>query len=527
MGIVNRRHTAISKFESWWSIGHKQAYLNRVSFSQFVFTVHRDATVRSEKGVLHPYLIDEIDKHLVADLLKESVETFDFSTLTPYIPEWLTGFITLEDQFRYCPDCLKLGFHSPVHQLPWLEKCLIHGLSLVRGCPSCKRQLGYPLSQAKSSRVDRYHCPCGEPLWTDILLSSWPNLMDRKTLQPIQTYLDWIKDLTFPGIESLPSAFDFINFASASGGTINAQWLMCCLAAISNVPDSIRSAFFKIQIPHIQHISSSDVKANTIIQVIQTVGFRKLLESYMFWYEQTNLQPLLMSHANAIIPVLTNGHARCLKGQLRLNDLYLHNWADRKFYCNKVQNAFRFSTRWMWLHDDDRDSYYKEAAFELAVTLEKMGVVFLATRENKTFDPKWSACGRTVFLGDMKLDIHVCTALAQLLESIWKMELIKSANWLLSSDSEVQRHALMPFCGWSNPLVLVELGSNNDLDVMIWPRSTLESTLEIEYKKPVLSRLKQHIAQVAKEIAEEEARLIRDGNPLEKLLKRISSVSSR
>lgn len=30
----------------------------------------------------------------------------------------------------YCPDCIKYGYHAIFHQLPWMEKCLIHGNAL-------------------------------------------------------------------------------------------------------------------------------------------------------------------------------------------------------------------------------------------------------------------------------------------------------------------------------------------------------------------------------------------------------------
>jgi hypothetical protein len=40
-------------------------------------------------------------------------------------------------EFRYCPECLRFGYHSLMHQVPWLGRCPLHGAQLRTGCHRC------------------------------------------------------------------------------------------------------------------------------------------------------------------------------------------------------------------------------------------------------------------------------------------------------------------------------------------------------------------------------------------------------
>jgi len=42
--------------------------------------------------------------------------------------------------FRYCPECLHIGYHTPLHQLPWIPSCPWHQRRLLQECVSCGRR---------------------------------------------------------------------------------------------------------------------------------------------------------------------------------------------------------------------------------------------------------------------------------------------------------------------------------------------------------------------------------------------------
>ena len=54
--------------------------------------------------------------------------------------------ILLSDGVRFCPQCLALGFHSPIFYFPSLKTCPFHGCLLENTCPSCRLRFSPGLS---------------------------------------------------------------------------------------------------------------------------------------------------------------------------------------------------------------------------------------------------------------------------------------------------------------------------------------------------------------------------------------------
>lgn len=58
------------------------------------------------------------------------------------LPVWMpfacdTAVLELEYTFRYCPECLRAGYHSLIQQVPWLARCIWHGAKFRTGCRRC------------------------------------------------------------------------------------------------------------------------------------------------------------------------------------------------------------------------------------------------------------------------------------------------------------------------------------------------------------------------------------------------------
>lgn len=60
--------------------------------------------------------------------------------------------IILTDRVRICPACIRVGYHSTVHQLSGLARCPIHDLALRDTCPQCSHSMP-PFALVRS--------PCG------------------------------------------------------------------------------------------------------------------------------------------------------------------------------------------------------------------------------------------------------------------------------------------------------------------------------------------------------------------------------
>lgn len=78
------------------------------------------------------------------DAIAHALSLTSASTLN--IATWLPfqgGSSDLEANwsFRYCPVCLRQGFHSLLHQLPWVDRCPWHRTRLLAKCAICDSPL--------------------------------------------------------------------------------------------------------------------------------------------------------------------------------------------------------------------------------------------------------------------------------------------------------------------------------------------------------------------------------------------------
>ena len=85
--------------------------------------------------------------------------------LSTYAPRWRCK-LNVRDHFRFCPDCLALGYHSIFYQLVALVRCPVHGVPLVSSCTQCHEST--PRCEPKWYAIDReyrcYRCVTNEPM---------------------------------------------------------------------------------------------------------------------------------------------------------------------------------------------------------------------------------------------------------------------------------------------------------------------------------------------------------------------------
>jgi len=59
---------------------------------------------------------------------------------------------------RFCPVCLRAGYHSTLFQIRHVESCPVHAIKLRVGCPACAVLVPYRLPRG---RHPAYGCGCG------------------------------------------------------------------------------------------------------------------------------------------------------------------------------------------------------------------------------------------------------------------------------------------------------------------------------------------------------------------------------
>ena len=91
-------------------------------------------------------------------------------------------------RFRYCPLCMRVGYHTLLHQLPWIHRCPWHSVALSTACRRCGREV---CALADWLPDQNLACPCGHALLStdDALAQSAGSLPGASNF--IAGYLEW------------------------------------------------------------------------------------------------------------------------------------------------------------------------------------------------------------------------------------------------------------------------------------------------------------------------------------------------
>lgn len=151
-----------SSGESMWMRLSKFSYCNRLSVAELVGLF---GATQPDIGVGSVDLrqADHWNTQALATILNTSADDvlsgFCNRTLQPI-------FGRAAAELRYCPACLKLGFHAAWFQWLHIERCPLHDLPLRTGCMRCKSSIPYVLViTLLKSRWRALAAPrCGHPV---------------------------------------------------------------------------------------------------------------------------------------------------------------------------------------------------------------------------------------------------------------------------------------------------------------------------------------------------------------------------
>lgn len=133
--------TLVRPYESLWSLVNRFAFLHRPawhslsadlrwghSFGIFQSLVERPADPKKLSAWLNRHRgAAELLQLSKSALLRSCLPTWDFEESYP--------------ELRFCSQCLREAFHSPVFQWVGLDRCPLHQLRLRTGCPHCGHQI--------------------------------------------------------------------------------------------------------------------------------------------------------------------------------------------------------------------------------------------------------------------------------------------------------------------------------------------------------------------------------------------------
>lgn len=192
--IVAWRSGATSRYESLWALIHKFAHLNGAGFSEIKAMFDATPWVPWYQGAGALDRLERLDSKKLAQAFE--IPEPDIRLL---VSEAYNVGSETSTALRYCPVCIKKGFHTAAFQLNSIKKCPLHKVDLQYRCPGCHSSILYGLGVKELSTP--FGCRCGTVLWPGITSDIWPRALTLEEEGVFERLLRWVD--TIKGSDSL------------------------------------------------------------------------------------------------------------------------------------------------------------------------------------------------------------------------------------------------------------------------------------------------------------------------------------
>ena len=130
VGEINWRKGTLRPYESAISVGAKYCFLNKVKPIEFSRLLNDLIEVNNSSDFVFTFDNPNLSPEKISKVFGEPIGmTKQLSLLSVFELENLNKISYFSESvrnLRYCKKCLNEGYHSTLHQLPWLTKCFIH-----------------------------------------------------------------------------------------------------------------------------------------------------------------------------------------------------------------------------------------------------------------------------------------------------------------------------------------------------------------------------------------------------------------
>mgnify|MGYP001317448272 CR=1 FL=1 len=156
-------------YESAWSIFHKFMFANKVTIND-LFKIFGSESIQNKRsnvwskkdgdlftleGFDEKRLQDILGFNLKANIIEES------ATILKILFQKHQYKVFYIDTFRFCPECIKIGYHSTFHQFKLFNTCPLHNKPLSSICPSCGGGWKNEYNLIKNEIKHPFQCQCG------------------------------------------------------------------------------------------------------------------------------------------------------------------------------------------------------------------------------------------------------------------------------------------------------------------------------------------------------------------------------
>jgi hypothetical protein len=186
---------SVRSYESLWILTQRFLWLNAISFRTLGLEIglpdgggldlitldQADVRVRRIRNRLIQLL------HLTRSQTRHAMVKFDL--------------LIEKGHLRFCPLCLRLGYHSAIFQVQSVSHCPIHRCTLAQNCAQCGVE--FPLSLERYSAFYPFACPeCRRSLAESRVLVSPPSIKDFSSIRKIWRITTELPRIEWKGMTS-------------------------------------------------------------------------------------------------------------------------------------------------------------------------------------------------------------------------------------------------------------------------------------------------------------------------------------
>ncbi len=170
----------ISQYESPWGIFEKFRFSNSLSMIDITKIFGKSDKRYTNSRLIKTgggFKLTDIDKEISENILGINIVDQYYKTINLLINNLNIRFNIIYENYRFCPECMKYGYHCIFHQINLFEHCPIHNIKLETRCNSCLRTYRY--SDFFEMSEKSYICSCGHSFAGNLASSSFMFRWDK------------------------------------------------------------------------------------------------------------------------------------------------------------------------------------------------------------------------------------------------------------------------------------------------------------------------------------------------------------
>ncbi len=473
---VNWRRGSLRDYESIAGVAAKFCYLNRVGPGEFIRFCERFIARFRPNEFWMLFDRNDFDFDRFASILGEPNSCIAHLRQAPFRPpeEYVGCNIKLRNEdsstdIVYCPDCIKFGYHAIFHQLPWMNKCLIHGSRLLRARGFDNKSY---VRRDFLLIKDVYRLFFGEEsTWNYDDYDSWGRVREIETSRSISFYLSAIEEVSLNGSLIKKQAKEYGGDTPKGSSRVPEIFRRLGGESTNRLLDR---GYLSESSPSIRATICLDPHYYDRLTNI-SFGIGEIAAARKEWAILLGEETTWTVNAVSAIEAMLRNHQSCWSLYSRIKRKHstsIHK-SDIDFlrYCQRVVDVRHLQEQWLvsWLHREDFMEYNQDSTFlsiysYIGRELERCGLANKADVKRIAIDPNGEAKIFSVDAWDLD---H---GLTEVLDSILRIQLVAQLWSIFDHERKDDKYGYEGFSTHRNDGVdwcLYETGSSSG-ELEIW-----------------------------------------------------------